>query len=45
VLYAQREFAPAQYPAMVTRLRSARQVPVAFGPMAAGQLLAAALTP
>jgi MFS family permease len=39
-LYAQREFAPAHYAAVVTRVWSVGQVLYAFGPLAAGLLLA-----
>jgi MFS family permease len=39
-LYAQREFAPAHYGAVVTRIWSVGQVLYAFGPLAAGLLLA-----
>jgi MFS family permease len=39
-LYAQREFAPRHYAAVVTRVWSVGQVLYAFGPLAAGLLLA-----
>lgn len=39
-LYAQREFAPAHYAAVITRVWSVGQVLYAFGPLGAGLLLA-----
>lgn len=44
-LFAQREFAPAHYAAVITRVWSVGQVLYAFGPMAAGLLQARAGSP
>jgi MFS family permease len=44
-MFAQREFAPRHYGAVVTRIWSIGQVMYAFGPIGAGLLLTATGTP